>query len=54
MQELTCPCCGKVFKVVVDNDNTDKTVVIHCNKCDFDIEYTIEKNIKTNVISTNL
>jgi len=54
MQELTCPCCGKVFKVVVDGGKTDKIVTIHCNKCDLDIEYTIIKNINTNVISSNL
>jgi transcription elongation factor Elf1 len=54
MQELTCPCCGRVFKVVEGSDNTEKVVTIHCNKCNIDIKYSIDKNVIPNVISVDL
>jgi len=42
MRELRCPCCGKVLKVVDETKTSDtKTIKIHCNKCNMDIEFEI-------------
>jgi len=43
MREIKCPICGKVLKVIKENTAPleKKTVKIHCNRCNTDIEQEV-------------
>lgn len=43
MRKLVCPCCGKLLKIVDETKTpNNKTVKIHCNRCNMDIEFIVE------------
>jgi len=43
MQEVRCPVCGRMLKTVETPPapRDKETIVVHCNKCDIDIEVEV-------------